>query len=88
MPTQVVTEWLRTVFRWGKSSLDGIVYPSTQNPGGRSVVLFANRNDVILTAAELKAAAIEEKTEEWLVRSDHEKSWLKLVRRKVLREAV
>jgi len=87
VPTQVVTEWFRTVFRWNKSSLDGIFYPSTQNPRGRSVVLFANRNDVLLTTAELKAAAIEEKTEEWTIRSDHEKSWLKLVRRKLLRDA-
>lgn len=87
VPTQVVTEWFRTVFRWGKSSLDGIFYPSTQHPGGRSVVLFANRNDLLLTEAELKAAVIEEKTEEWMVRSDHKRSWLKLVRRKVLRDA-
>lgn len=88
VPTQVVTEWFRTVFRLGKSSLDGIVYPSTQNPGGRSLVLFANRHDVLLTATKLKLAAIAEKTEEWMIRSDHEKAWLKLIRRRVLRDAV
>lgn len=88
VPTQVVTEWFRTVFRFGKSSLDGIVYPSTQNPRGRSLVLFANRYDVTLTAAEVKEAAIAEKTEEWRLRSDHEKAWLRLIRKRVMRNAV
>jgi len=78
VPTQVVTEWFRTVFHFGKSSLDGIIYPSTQNPGGHSVVLFANRYDVFLTLTEIKDAAIAEKTEEWILRSEHEKAWLRL----------
>src|SRR5579862_8152567 len=79
------TEWFRTMFHSGKSSLGGIIYPSTQNPGGRSVVLFANRNDVFLSPAEIKEAAIAEKTEEWVVRNDHEEAWLKLVRRRTAR---
>jgi hypothetical protein len=87
VPTQVVTEWFRTVFHFGKSSLDGIIYPSTQNPGGHSVVLFANRYDVFLTLTEIKEAAIAEKTEEWILRSEHEKAWLRLVRRRVMRIA-
>jgi RES domain-containing protein len=87
VPTQVVTEWFRTVFHFGKSSLDGIIYPSTQNPGGHSVVLFANGCDVFLTLTEIKEAAIAEKTEEWILRSEHEKAWLRLVRRRAMRIA-
>lgn len=85
VPTQVVTEWFRTVFRYGGAILDGIIYPSTQNPGGHSLVLFATRNSVILSPSEIKEAAIAEKIEEWLVRSYHEESWLKLVRRRDVR---
>lgn len=87
VPTQVVTEWFRTVFRHGGSALDGIVYPSTQNPGGHSFVVFATRYSVILSASEIKEAAIAEKTEEWMIRSDHDEAWLKLVRRRVVRDA-
>jgi hypothetical protein len=87
VPTQVVTEWFRTVFHVGKSSLDGIIYPSTQNPRGRSLVLFANRYDVTLTATELKEAATAERAEEWMIRSQHDGAWLKLVRRRVVRRA-
>jgi len=43
VPTQVVTEWFRTVFRYGGATLDGIIYPSTQNRGGHSLVLFATK---------------------------------------------
>lgn len=88
IPTQVVTEWFRTVFHFGKSSLDGILYPSTQNPRGHSLVLFANRYDVILSAADLKEAAIAEKTEQWRLRNDHEKAWLRLIRKRVMRDAI
>ena len=87
VPTQVVTEWFRTVFRSGKSSLDGIIYPSTQNPKGHSLVLFANRYDVTLNAAEIKEAAVAEKKEEWMIRSEHDEAWLKLVRRRIVRSA-
>jgi hypothetical protein len=76
------------VFRFGKLALDGIIYPSTQNPKRRSLVLFANRYDVILRAAELKEASIAEKTEEWMLRSDHEKAWLRLIRKRLVRDAI
>src|SRR5271163_422116 len=36
VPTQVVTEWFRTSFRHADGSLDGILYPSTQRPNGKS----------------------------------------------------
>src|ERR1017187_1009969 len=42
IPTQVVTEWFRTVFRHNGRRIHGICYPSVQHPGGRSLVLFAN----------------------------------------------
>lgn len=87
VPTQVGTEWFRTEFHFGKSSLDGIFYPSTQNPGGHSVVLFADRHDVFLTPTEIRDAATAEKTEEWIVRSDHKEAWLKLARRRTVRDA-
>ena len=85
VPTQVVTEWFRTVFRYGGAALDGIIYPSTQNPGGHSLVFFATRYSVILTPSEIKEAALAEKIEEWLVRSYHKEAWLKLVRRRDIR---
>jgi hypothetical protein len=51
------------------------------------VVLFANRYDVFLTLTEIKEAVIAEKIEEWILRSEHEKAWLRLVRRRVMRIA-
>lgn len=85
VPTQVVTEWFRTVFQYGESGVDGILYPSTQNPGGCSLVLFANRYDVVLSPAELKDATGGNNIEGWTLRFKHEKAWLKLVRRKIVR---
>jgi hypothetical protein len=35
-------------------------------------VVFATRYDVILSADEIKEAAIAEKTEEWMIRSEHD----------------
>jgi len=87
VPTQVVTEWFRTVFQHNGTVIDGILYPSTQNPGGCSLVLYANRHDVVLSPDERKEAAVKEKTEEWTLRIAHEQAWLKLVRRRVVRAA-
>jgi hypothetical protein len=84
-PTQVVTEWFRTAFRHGGTILDGIIHPSTQNPGGHSLVLFVRRHSVILSPSEIKEPATAEKIEEWMIRSYHEGSWLKLVRRRDVR---
>ena len=47
VPTQIVTEF----FRHGSTSddlqgLEGIVYPSAQQPRGRSMVIFASRDDL------------------------------------------
>jgi hypothetical protein len=64
VPTQVVTEWFRTVFRHGGTILDGIIHPSTQNPGGHSLLPFATRHSVILSPSEIKEAATAEKIAE------------------------
>jgi hypothetical protein len=85
VPTQVVTEWFRTVYHSEGGRLDGIAYPSAQRSGGSSLVLFADRYDVTLTASELKEACAAEKVEEWTVKHRHEKSWLKLVKKKIVR---
>lgn len=87
VPTQVVTEWFRTVFQYRKAGIDGILYPSTQRPGGCSLVLFANKYDVMLSPAELKEAAGGGEMEVWSLRYRHGNAWLKLVRRKVIRAA-
>lgn len=47
VPTQIVTEF----FRHGTADedlqgLEGIVYPSAQQPGGRSIVIFASKDDL------------------------------------------
>ena len=49
IPTQVVTEYCRLVFHVEHTTnkLDGILYPSARNPGGESLVLFADRSAVI-----------------------------------------
>jgi hypothetical protein len=63
------------------------LYPSARNPGGRSLVLYANRHDVVLSPAETKEAAERKKIEEGMLRLRHEKAWLKLVRRRLVRAA-
>ena len=47
VPAQIVTEYLRRVFVTPEGErLDGILYPSTRNPGGTNVALFFNRRDI------------------------------------------
>lgn len=40
VPTQVVTEYFRHVFKYGNESIDGIIYPSSMICGEECVVLF------------------------------------------------
>jgi len=79
VPTQVVTEWFRTVFRYRDSPIDGIYYPSSQKRDGRSLVLFANRDHLLLTPEQIRQLAEQEQIEEWWVRTLQEKAWLELV---------
>lgn len=46
VPTQVVCEFFRSVFRDGGSKLDGIAFPSTQLDGAVCVVLFVANDEV------------------------------------------
>ncbi len=46
VPTQVVTEYFRTVVKVGERRVDGILYSSTREAGGVAVVLFADTFDV------------------------------------------
>ena len=85
VPTQVVTEWFRTAFRHRRTAVDGIRYMSAQRPGGKSLVLFADRYDVVLSPRQMKDLAKALKIEEWEIRSSHEKAWLKLVRKRIER---
>lgn len=46
VPTQVVTEYFRRIFRWyGEELIDGILYQSSRGEGDRSVVLFFTQLD-------------------------------------------
>lgn len=47
VPTQIVTEFFRYVRPKDRDRYDGILYKSTRNPGGRCLVLFMNREDVL-----------------------------------------
>ncbi len=86
VPTQVVTEWFRTVFRNGDSRIKGIYYPSTQRPGGRSIVLFANRYAVVPSARQMKKLAQSSSISDALLRLRYQKAWLRLVRKRYIRQ--
>ena len=46
VPTQVVTEYFRSMFKTRQGPIDGIRYPSAARPGGTSLVLFGEQNNV------------------------------------------
>ena len=45
LPTQAFTEYVRFRFREGGQPVDGIIYNSSVNQGGKNVVLFCNQED-------------------------------------------
>ena len=51
VPTQVVTEFIRSKVTWGVSRVDGIRYSSSVHEGRASYVLFADQSNVVGTAA-------------------------------------
>jgi hypothetical protein len=66
VPTQVVTEWLRTRFDPGHGEpLAGVLYGSSRNPGGVNVSLFID-NDGACDADDQREAAL-------LVLTEHER---------------
>jgi hypothetical protein len=87
VPTQVVTEWFRTAFRHRRKAIDGIRYMSAQRAKGRSLVLFAARDDLVLSPNQMKDIAKALGIEEWELRLRHDKTWLKLVRKRIERAA-
>jgi HEPN/RES N-terminal domain 1/RES domain len=86
VPTQVVTEWFRSIFRYQNATLDGICYPSAQRVKGRSFVLFADQDDILLNAAELKQFTDRSLFGDWTIRNSQEKAWLRLVGKQTIRE--
>jgi len=87
VPTQIVTEWFRTIFTHERNPIDGICYPSAQNRGGRSYVLFADSEQIILEAAEIAAKGGTGPLGHWLIREQQKSAWLHLVRRRTVRVA-
>ncbi len=88
VPTQVVTEWFRSVFQQGDSRISGIYYPSAQREGGKSLVLFADRDDLRLTAQEIEALGSAGWAENWELRERHKRAWLQLVSVKLHRPPI
>jgi hypothetical protein len=54
VPTQIVTEYFRRVFRVGKMRLDGLIYRSARHPGGTAVVLFCENAQCVDPGATSK----------------------------------
>jgi hypothetical protein len=87
-PTQVVTEWFRTIFRHSGQRINGICYPSTQHVGGRSLVLFANQSDIVLPKHVVSdflhhgryPTSLPSGSALLRVLAEQEKPWLKLLR--------
>ncbi len=87
VPTQVVTEWFRTAFKHADTSIDGIYYPSAQMKAGTSLVLFAERDRLVLNKRELREETNEkEPYEVWGFSERQENAWLRLVRVRVMRQ--
>src|ERR1700683_1581719 len=84
-----VTEYCRTVFRQhGDSPIDGVRYYSGQRKLGKSLVLFADRDALVLKPSEIERLVGSGKYQEWELRLRHREGWLELVERKVIRFAL
>lgn len=75
VPTQVVTEYFRTVVHVEGKRLDGILYSSTKQSRGVAVVLFADTFDVKEDGPEDDFKKVRLAFE----REDHEQPWLEMV---------
>lgn len=76
VPTQIVAEYFRTVYRYHDQALDGVVWRSAARRGAQSCVLFASQADLVLTPREAAGLAEEERE-----RRDQRDGWLELVAR-------
>lgn len=45
IPTQVVTEYFRHVYKYNGQHIDGIIYKSSKNIGEKCIVIFADNNE-------------------------------------------
>ena len=52
VPTQIVTEFLRSRVRWQGSRIDGIRYSSSTHPGHASYALFATQDHIIVDSPD------------------------------------
>jgi hypothetical protein len=68
VPTQVVTEYFRSIMRVEGRSVDGVLYSSTRHQGGDAVVLFADTFAVEDVAAAEQFGALPQ----WLRMIDYE----------------
>jgi HEPN/RES N-terminal domain 1/RES domain len=66
LPTQIITEYFRTMVLVGKVPIDGVVYASTKG-GGDAVVLFAENEDVVEDGADA-----DDLHDPWLVMTGYE----------------
>ncbi len=69
VPTQVITEYVRTAVTIDGRQVDGIRYQSSRRNAGTALVLFADQNNLVLEADEQRAF--------YSLHSDH---WLRLSR--------
>ena len=85
VPTQVVTEYFRTTFRHEGSLIDGVRYFSAQQKGGKSVVLFADQESVVLKPSQIKRLARSGANQNGELQRRQDGAWLELVRKRVIR---
>ena len=63
VPTQVVTEYFRHVFRQGPKKIEGIIYQSAQKRNGKSCVLFCDSEKCI----QDNKVKTDENSDKWLM---------------------
>ena len=69
VPTQVVTEFIRSKVTWGGARVDGIRYDSSVNDGHVSYVLFADQSNLVGTAV------VGARGDRWLRLADTGRRW-------------
>lgn len=76
VPTQVVTEYFRTIAQFVGAAIDGILYASTRRPGETAVVLFAD-TFAVETGQESPVTALDNLRAK-IERERHDAPWLKM----------
>lgn len=66
LPTQIITEYFRTMVLVDEAPVEGVIYVSTKD-GGKAVVLFAENEDVVVVDAEADGLH-----DPWLAMTDYE----------------